>query len=31
MTIMFTEVFRNMAFIPETMPQRLFIDMDEED
>ena len=31
MTIMFTEVFRSMASIPETMPWRLFIDMDETD
>ena len=31
MTIMFDEVFRTMAVIPETMPWRLFIDMDEED
>lgn len=29
MTIMFNEVFRTMAVIPETMPWRLFIDMDD--
>lgn len=31
MTILFNEVFRTMAVIPETMPWRLFIDMDEGD
>lgn len=31
MTIMFNEVFRTMVVIPETMPWRLFIDMDEVD
>lgn len=29
MTIMFNEVFRTMAVIPETMPWCLFIDMDD--
>ena len=29
MTVMFNEVFRTMVVIPETMPWRLFIDMDE--
>lgn len=31
MTIMFDEVFRTMAIIPDTMPWRLFIDMDDVD
>lgn len=31
MTIMFDEVFRTMAVIPDTMPWRLFIDMDDVD
>lgn len=31
MIVMFTEVFRTMAVIPETMPWRLFINMDEGD
>lgn len=31
MTILFNEVFKAMAVIPDTMPWRLYIDMDEGD